>query len=469
MSAKTRLDAFCSHNLTICHPVILNQIIQRFRGEGIGATLARGSIGALAVKVFGTGIAFVLQILLARILGAENYGDYVYALTWMNMLILLGKAGMDIAALRFVAAYAGKNDWGYLHGFIRRGGQLVLMSSLIAAMVLSGGVLALQHYLRPELVAVFIVAAFILPINAFMAVVGAMVQGLKFVVWALAPQEILRPILIGAGVFTLALGGSFKVSAPHAMAVNLASTMLVLLLLIAVFLRKIPAPVKKVAPAFDSRHWLTVTLPLFIISVCNFLFSQTGVIMVGFFLGTKESGIYAVANRIATLITMGPLAVTTIAAPMIAQLHAQERKQELQRLTTLSAWGIFAISLPVGGFIILAGNDILTLFGPEFTGGYSPLVILTMGALANALAGTAGYLMTMTGRQMEIMIMIGGFFILTVILNTLFIPTFGLIGAPLATVPILALWQIVLVLRVRKHLGINSTVIGKFGSFRKIL
>jgi len=64
----------------------------------------------------------------------------------------------------------------------------------------------------------------------------------------------------------------------------------------------------------------------------------------------------------------------------------------------------------------------------------------------------------MTGYQYEAMIVIGASALLNIILNAILIPIMGLPGAALATGVSIALWNVVLVVRVNKHLTINSTV-----------
>ncbi len=59
------------------------------------------------VRLAGVGIGFLSHVLLARLLQADGYSKFIYVLTWVGVLVLLGKAGLDTASLRFVAAYTG--------------------------------------------------------------------------------------------------------------------------------------------------------------------------------------------------------------------------------------------------------------------------------------------------------------------------------------------------------------------------
>lgn len=80
------------------------------RGPGIGhmldirAVLIRGAGSAGLVYAAGAGVVFGLHVLLSRLMGVEHYGVYVYVLSWINILVLFGKMGLDTALLRYVAA-----------------------------------------------------------------------------------------------------------------------------------------------------------------------------------------------------------------------------------------------------------------------------------------------------------------------------------------------------------------------------
>src|SRR3954466_12160765 len=81
--------------------------------------LARGASGVLLINISATGLNVVLQVALARALGASEFGVYAYTLTWLNVLTIVGLMGVDHTALRFVAAHRAKNETSHLHAFLR--------------------------------------------------------------------------------------------------------------------------------------------------------------------------------------------------------------------------------------------------------------------------------------------------------------------------------------------------------------
>ena len=84
-------------------------------------------------------------------------------------------------------------------------------------------------------------------------------------------------------------------------------------------------------------------------------------------------------------------------------------------------------------FLALAGKYILSWFGPEFVQAYWPLMVLAFGHLVNALTGPVGYLTELTGHQNYSAKVYSTSAVISVILNFLLVPRFGILGASIGT------------------------------------
>jgi O-antigen/teichoic acid export membrane protein len=150
-------------------------------------------------------------------------------------------------------------------------------------------------------------------------------------------------------------------------------------------------------------------------------------------------------------------AVNAALAPMISALHASGKVKELQRVVTLAARGIAFFCVPAGLVLVFAGEPILGLFGAEFKAGYRALVILAGGQLVNALSGSVGLLTMMTGHQGRAVRVVAVCVLLNILLNAILIPRFGIAGAAAATAATTILSNLLLLVYVVRHLGINPT------------
>lgn len=78
----------------------MRKFLDRLRGTGHGAVLARGALGVFIVKITGAGVLFGLHVLLARLLGVGQYGIYVYAISWISIMVVLCLLGFHTSLVR---------------------------------------------------------------------------------------------------------------------------------------------------------------------------------------------------------------------------------------------------------------------------------------------------------------------------------------------------------------------------------
>lgn len=434
--------------------------VEALQGDGIGAELARGALGSFAIRVGVAGVAFGLQLFLTRLLGADAFGTYVYALSWITFISQAGVLGFDTASLRFVAAHQAREEWDELRGFLRRSVQVAVLLSLALAALMAFVVWALRARLAPELLAPLAVASLLLPLVALLQVAVSQLQALRRVVTGQGVQGVLRPLLIAAVLGGMVLAGGARPTALTAILANAGATAVACGLGWLSLRRALPAAVHTARAVYRTRAWIATAVPLFLITAAQMLLSQTDVLMLGAMRNTTDAGVYAVASQLATLITFAIMAANTIVAPMIAALHAQGRRAELQRVLTLSARGVLAYAIPVVLVLLVAGRWILGLYGPAFVAGYLPLLVLAIGQVAIAVCGSVGFLLTMTGHEGVATRAIGLSALVNVVLNLALIPSLGLVGAAIATSIATTMRSLVLTRQVHRLLGYDATAFG---------
>ncbi|OHB81569.1 MAG: hypothetical protein A2W31_06245 [Planctomycetes bacterium RBG_16_64_10] len=435
------------------------RIRQVLNGTGVGAALARGAGSAFLIKMGAAGSAFVSYLVLANVLGPKAFGDYVFVLNWITTILLFAQCGLDTAALRFVASYAEQSDWAHLRGFLRRSAQLVLAAALVSAATLTVVIGLLGDRLASELRRTFLVGAPLLVALAALYVCAFQLQGLKQVIKSRLPPEVGRPLLVAGLVAALAGFAPRHVSAASTLALNLFATLLTVMVSLALLRGARPPAVRAVRAQYDTQRWIRVALALLLLTAFHQVLSRTDVLMLGSLLNTEAAGGYAIAALVSQLVLLGLGAVNVIAAPMIAELYWRGRLAELQRLVRLAAIAVLATSVPTLVVLVVFGSPVLRLFGPRFGAGYPALVVLCFGQLINALAGSVGLLMSMTGHQKQAAGIVAVAAVLNVVLNLLLIPPLGIQGAALATALTTALWNLAMLVYVSRRLQINPTLL----------
>ncbi|KGK91257.1 hypothetical protein DP73_04645 [Desulfosporosinus sp. HMP52] len=428
------------------------------KGQGVGAVLVRGASQSLIIQVMGTGLAFILQVVLARILGVNNYGDYMYVLTWVNILVLVGKMGYDTATLKYMPKYEVDQNWGLLKGFLLKSQKGVLIfSSVVTFSILLFAWFNVPKF-SSSLRVVFYIGSFLVPALALLQLYGARLRGLKKILVAQVPLQVIRPlfIMVITGITYILL--QRHLTSWFVMTINLVSVLFALWLSIWAFSRNLSPIISNAKPIFKVREWMSTAIPLLVISGMQLVMGQMDIIMLGILIGTDVAGIYSSAQRISTLVIFGLQAVNTMAAPMISELYSSGRIKELQRMVTLASWGIFAVTSIGSLVLIFLGSWILSIFGQAFIIGYLPLIILLIGNIVNALCGSVGFILNMTGNQKISGGIIAGGLVINFLLNLWLIPKWSMTGASIATATTMIYWNIFMVIVVIRKLKINPTI-----------
>lgn len=437
------------------------RIRNRLIGEGgeLQSVLSRGASSAFLLKVVGAGLAFGVQVLLARLMGVTDYGIYVYAYTWAKMLVLVGRMGADKGLIRFMPEYRSHEQWGRFRGALRFGIRTVLISCTGLALIGASVVWLLYDSMPASQPETLYWALAMLPILGLIQLWKGALQAFKRIAQALSPELLVKHLMIGGGSLLLYTVMEGTLTAPYAMGATFVAVLATFGAGGAFLWRVLPAEMWKVESRETPKYWLRVMWPMMVMAGASITMKRTDLIMVGAFLGPDEAGVYGAVVRISELARFGLQAINSIAAPLIAELYHSGKHGELQQLTTWSARGAFVVASAVAGGLYVLGPFILGLFGTEFGSGYVPLLILLGGQLLNSFAGVVGFVMMMTGHQYQSMYILVIAAVLNIILNAILIPLFGVMGGAIATSSTMAAWNMWMVSYVSKEIGINSLAI----------
>lgn len=435
---------------------------------GLRTLLIKGSVGTFALKVISTGLAFLISLLLARILRAEGYGIYAYTMAWVSLLGVLAVLGLDRLIVREVAVYQTQSAWGLMRGLLRRANQAVVVVSLVLTFLAALGAWILAGRSGSQMLISFWVALTMLPFVALNSLRQAALRGLNRVVVGQLPEMFFQPVLFITLIVAAYLFIEKNFTAPFALGMNVVAAGVAFIIGTRLLYKNLPEAARKTLPAHETRAWSRSALHLMLIASLQVINARADIVMLGAMKGTNATGIYAVATKGAELIAFILIAVNMALAPTIASLYAAKEMKRLQRLITQSARIILFISLPIGLGLIFFGNWFLTfVFGGEFMQGKTALSVLSIGQIINAGMGSVGLLLISTGHERDVTVGIGISALLNVVLNAFLIPIWGLEGAATATAASMIMWNILLAILVYRRLGIHSTALGRISLGRR--
>lgn len=432
-------------------------------GRDFGPQLVRGGTGSLLVIGGSTTLRLLLTVVLARVLGAAEYGIYAYVFALISVLAIPSQFGLPQLVVRETAKSRTQQQWGLMRGVWRWASSVTLVLSL--AVALGMGIIAwwLAGHFSVSTLATFMVALFLVPVMALAKLRDAALRGLHRVVQGQLSDTILRPAFF-LSLIAIFLLMDTDLSALTAMTLHTVAACLAFFIgSLLLYRARPPQLVTKPAPVYQSQQWLRSVIPLAFTSGMQLVNKHTDLLVLGLFASAAEVGIYRVVAQGSALVLFGLTAINMLVAPHFARLYVEQDFRRLQKLTTISARLALVIALPLVVIFIVYGNVILSAaFGDDFGRGHIALAILGVGYLVAALFGSVANLLNMTGHERDSARGLGIAAALNVVLNFVLVPIFGIEGAAVATALTVTLSNFLLWRAVARRLGIDSTAFGLF-------
>ena len=411
-----------------------------------------GAAVALVLKVLGAGLTFLFNLVLARTLGAEGAGLYFLALTVTTIATVFGRMGLDNTLLRFTAANASVGDWGAVKGVYVKGIKLALIASVFSAIAVFvfAPVLANKVFQKPELaIPMRWMSLAVVPMSVLI-LHAEMLKGLKRIRDSL--------VVFGVGVPAISLmaflllGGSYGVKGAvwaYASGVILTGFFSV------IFWRMATPQLRKVSASFRTNDLLKSSIPLFWVASLNMLINWTATFALGIW-GTKEDvGLFSMASRTAMLISLILTSVNSISAPKFAELYKKKEMAALGTTARNTAKLMTLIASPLLLLFLIAPQWVMGMFGGEFQKGSIFLSILAIGQFVNVATGSVGYLLMMSGKEKLMRNNLVLIAFISILLNAILVPIYGILGAVIATAVCLSLQNLIAAYMVSSCFGIK--------------
>ena len=420
---------------------------------GIDPSLLLHSSLLLLATMTGQIVSFAVQIVVARSVDVEAYGTYSYALTWVNLLALVGVLGGDRLLARYVAEYRARGDlpllravivWTLLRGFAW-GTVLAIGFLLFAGFRGTGAILN-----DPGLLTI---AAFAVPVLVIGDLSENVLRASGAQLWANLPGRVLRPVLMGVFFGGLLLFQQPPLTAAGALGSNVAAIALSVGLSLWALCCVLPPRTDR-ASSIPARSWLLTSMTFGVGTMAIYLNGQSAMLLLGSTADPREVGIYAAVTRLVAVMAFANTAVVQTSQPMIASLADDASPAQIQSLISGGARFAFLVNLAVALPVILLAGPILAVFGPDFVEGATALRVLVSSFLLASAVSLSGTALSMRGFERDATLILIGGCAVTLLLCFVLIPAFGLNGAATATAGSMLAWNGALLLLARVRLGV---------------
>jgi O-antigen/teichoic acid export membrane protein len=415
----------------------------------------RGSSLAVFQRLAGAALGFVFQFLVARELGAEGAGLYFLAFTVATVVSILCRGGLELAAVRFVAARIAVGDFDGARAIHRRVRRRAIIAALIGTLVTAALAepLAEHAFSKPAAATgIAIMALCVAPI-VFYRLHGESLRGLGHIALSQFLINLAVP-LVAIGLLPVLAprlgleGALFSQITAHAFAAILG------ILAVRAAFAALPTsgPTK-----FDFGELDRAFAPLYQLSVLNLLQSSVATLALGAARSDAEVGIYGACHSASLFLQLILLGHNALLGPEFAALNARGDKEAMRQLARRATRRMTLEALPVYLLFVIAPLAVLRLFGAEFETGATCLRILATGQLVNVATGSVGLLLVMSGHERAFRNVVVAALALNIVLNAILAPRFGIEGAAIATAAGVILQNVAAAIAVKRRLGFSMT------------
>lgn len=403
---------------------------------------------AFVIRVVGAVSGFAATFFIARHLGASEAGYYFLAFSVVTVISAFSRAGLDNTVLRFTGSAPDLAINTVLKSL-----QLILLFGAFSTFVLYffSAYFSETFFSKPELTPVLknmtlgVIGLSALTISAMA------LQGLRKVSASIFVINIAVNLLLIFSLYVVVEMSALQLARVYAL-----SSIAVGFVGFSLFYLYRPRAEKS---AISWRELFASCGPLWIVVIMSQMVQWSGQFMAGAYVSSEALAQLAVAQRTAMLSSFILIAVNLVVAPRFAELYRKNDMAQLERLAIKSVKLISLFALPVIGVMLLFPSFLMSLFGSEFKEGAMLLQILAVGQFINAMTGSVGFLLMMSGheRDMRNVTLISGS--LALLLTWLLTAQFSVVGAAIGTAIAVATQNLLAVYFVKKRLCFNTLAV----------
>jgi O-antigen/teichoic acid export membrane protein len=384
----------------------------------------RKQVGAtFLTQLIGLGFSITTSAIIARWLGPQGKGMFAMALLIPGMMALFLNSGIGVANVYFAASKRIDVRTLTSNSVIHATLATIFGMFILGALLTTGTFEALLPGVPVWLI---LVAMIWLPVGVLSAHLTTILQGLQLIIK-------INFINVAQGALLLFLTFlsvvSFKMGLIGVLMAYLLAGLASLIVLIRFIQKEDGAFLPKWNPSV-MRSTLSFGLKGHIGNVLQFFNYRLDMFIVNYFLGPADVGIYTISVALAELLWHFPNAVGFVIFPKAASTKPEVMNKFTPRVFRIT----FALTTLGGLVLIFLGKPVIAfVYSSPFLPAYAPMVALLPGVvllggakvLTNEIAGR--------GYPHYNSINSGLALVLTVVLDFILIPRYGVLGAALAS------------------------------------
>jgi len=330
----------------------------------------KGSFFLFIGNTSSTIILALGSILIARLLGPENYGLYTVALITPSFLIALSDLGISPALTRFSARLRTQERHREAAGLIKAGILFKLLSSLLLALILllTSDIIATSTLKRPEIsLLIRLASLYLIGQSIYMTLNSTFIgldkmekSGLLMNIQAITKVVTSIPLVIlGFATAGAILGAGLSFT--------LASGIGIGFILFRMNPEMSGGHGENVSFFGGLKTMVNYGMPLYISTLTLSLLTQYQSLILALFASNTEIGNYTTAMNFSVLITLISCPIATSLFPAFSKLSINEHRDSVEKMFKLSVKYTSLLIMPASFLIALLSQEaVYTLYGYEY-------------------------------------------------------------------------------------------------------
>lgn len=398
---------------------LLPSILSRFRAS-------------LTAEIIGVLSGAVLTIVLARLLGSASYGVLFLAISILGLSREFSTFGIHKSTARYISEYKETNPTQIPYIIVVGFSILLLFIGVISALFYIGNNLIAELLNEPELSPYLLLGSLFIIFSTITSFVRTVTQGFEKIEVAsvLFSLNKLGRVFFAVGLVVLGYGaiGAFVGYLLSYFVVSVVGLAYIIYYVLKNYQR---APIES---GLRSRI-IKYSAPIAVTQSAHTLDHHFDKILLGFFIGPIAVAYYTVGKQVIQFIETPMSALGFALSPTYGSKKASGDLDVATRIYEQACgYGIILYIPAAVGVIVLSAPGIELVFGAEYLGAVPVLQILSIYAVLQSVTKLTGEGLDYLGRARDRAVVKGVTAVLNLILNIALIPTFGVVGAAVASV-----------------------------------
>jgi len=362
--------------------------------------LAKESGIVFVGTVIGYLFRYGILIFIARMFSAATVGIYSLGLTLTTISANIGRLGFPTATTRFTAEFRATDSHSKIRSLFRFSLVVAGISAVLIGLIQFGfaekwmSLMSKNSENEAMQISVIRLFALTVPLSVLTNIALAITQGYKVMKYRAIVMNFVQPFVLFLSLIILMKLGLVEDSIWFAFVISyIFATFFAFY-----FLQRFVAIFEKGEP-IQKREITKFAIPAMLSSTLTMFVMMADVWVIRYYLGTEEAGFYYPAARTSILIRTILFAFMSIFSPIVSDLVKRQDFSALEKQFKLATKWILHLAVPAMLFFLVAGQDILHIFGAKYAHrSLDTLWLLNAGRFIAAAVGPVGMMILMSGR-----------------------------------------------------------------------